>query len=543
MANTDKQGLRLLERMDALMSSLLFSARRGRPLYIFWVYLLAQLLIAPPVFLGAVFFISYITQVRLVEFVLPALLCVGGLILMAYFLYRRVSPDIRRFLAAQINREFPDRKLALAAWREAVTFPQRVVVPVIFASLITYLGLIAFMVPRFGLSLSLIGGIGAIIATVALSQVIYLFYLEWAMYPLIRATLAAGARPTLDDLRGPSRMRLRTKLMLVMVLIIILPVTVMGLFGYRNIVALGGNSTAALLLTGLVGLASVVIATALAMLMIRSISAPLQEMQRVMEAVGGGNREAIVLPLTTDELAELGLHFNRMLDELRRNEKLTAAFGRYVSPAVRDGILSGTITLGGERREVTILFSDIRDFTTWCEREPPETVIQTLNSYYENLIQALNKHGGTVTRYTGDGVLALFGAPLEDPDHALNAVRAVWEAHMLLEKFNDIRRTVQAFELRTGFGIHTGEVVVGSIGSEARAEYTPIGDGANVASRIEGLNKELGTSILISDDTYRRVAPWVEVGQRAEVMVKGRTRPVRVVEVVGLRSQPRQESE
>jgi len=535
MANNTIPSLQLLERLDARMNSLLLTHRRGQPLYIFWVYLLGQFMIAPPVFAGAVFFISYITQVRLREFILPAVVCVGGLIALAYVFYYRGSVTIRRFLAAQINREFPDRELALAAWREAVTFPQFVVVRVIITAVIAYSALIALMIPRFGFSLSLIGGIGAIIATVALSQVIYLFYLEWAMFPLTRMTLLAGARPDLDDLRGPNRINLRTKLMLVLVLIIILPVTVMGLFGYRNMVALGGNSTAALLLTGLVALISILIAVGLALLMIRSLSAPLQEMRRVMEDIGSGKRDAQVLPLTTDELAELGLHFNRMVEELRRNEKLTTAFGRYVSPAVRDGILRGTIALGGERREVTILFTDIRNFTTWCEREPPETVIQTLNSYYENLIQALLKHGGTVTRYTGDGVLALFGAPLDDPDHALHAVQAVWEAHTLLEKFNDIRRSVDAFELRTGFGIHTGDVVVGSIGSEARAEYTPIGDAANVASRIEGLNRELGTSILISDDTYQRVADYVEVGRRAEVTVKGRTQPVRVVEVVGLK--------
>jgi adenylate cyclase len=225
-----------------------------------------------------------------------------------------------------------------------------------------------------------------------------------------------------------------------------------------------------------------------------------------------------------------------MVEQLKQQEPLKAAFGRYVSEAVRDGILSGTIALGGERREVSILFTDIRGFTMWCEQTPPESVIQTINSYFENLIQAMTKYGGTVTRYTGDGVLALFGAPLDDPDHALHAVQAAWDAHNLLDKFNAIRRSVEAFELSTGFGIHSGSAVVGSIGCEARAEYTPIGDAANVASRIEGLNKELNTAILISDATYKRVADHVVAGKRAETSVKGREKLIEVIEVVGMRN-------
>jgi adenylate cyclase len=233
-------------------------------------------------------------------------------------------------------------------------------------------------------------------------------------------------------------------------------------------------------------------------------------------------------------LAELGTRFNLMTEEVSKQDRIKTAFGRYVSSAVRDGILSGDIQLGGERREITITFTDIRDFTAWCERTSPEEVIQTLNAYYETLVQVLIDYGGTVTRYTGDGVLVLFGAPLDDPDHARHAVEAALKAQELLDKFNQIRRIAGAFELHTGFGIHTGMAVVGSIGYEARAEYTPIGDPANVASRIEGLNRGLGTSILVSHATYERVADRVAIGTITETLVKGRTEPVQVYEVIGL---------
>jgi class 3 adenylate cyclase len=523
------------ERMPAI----LFAQWRGRPLYIFLAFLSAQLLIIPPVMWIAVQFTTVVTRVPEREFLLPISLGVGSLVVLAYLFWHHLSRGMRRFLASLLQDSPPVegdllQEEAMVAWHEAVVFPQRVIGRVIAAAVVVYFLVTALFVPRYGLSLALVGGVVATVATIALSQVLFLFYMEGAMQPIVRLTLAVGARPGPTDLHQV-RLQLRAKLLLLILLIVSAPVTAVGLFGYGQAVRLGGDPAAALRLTGLVALVASSIALALALLLVRSISTPLREIQRGIAEVSRGNLDTYIRPLTTDEISELGLHFNVMLARLRQMEGLKAAFGRYVSDAVRDGILGGQITLGGERREVTILFTDIRDFTTWCEQTPPESVIQTLNSYYENLIQALAKYGGTVTRYTGDGVLALFGAPLEDSDHALHAVQAAWEAHVLLEKFNAIRRTLGAFELRTGFGIHTGVAVVGSIGCEARAEYTPIGDPANVASRIEGLNRELGTAILISDEVYRRVADHVATGKRAETPVKGRSRPVQVVEVVGLR--------
>ena len=517
------------------VSTVVFSSWRGRPLYIYWVYLSAQILIAPPVFLLSILYLSFVTQVELDSFIAPVSVIIGGMVAGVLVFYIAFSSTIRRFLSVIINADLPDQELATATWTEAVTFPQRTITWVSGVSVIIYTLTVILFTPRFGFSVSLVGSIVGIIATVALSQVVYLFYLEWTMHPVARLALAAGAHPSVADIKG-LRLRLQTKLLLLIILIIVLPVTVMGLFGYTQVVGLGGDPDDSLGLTGLVALVSSSLAVMLVVLLVRSISRPIQDMQRVAEEVGQGNLNVSAQPLTTDELAELALRFNEMVEQLQQQEPLKAAFGRYVSEAVRDGILSGEIALGGERREVTILFTDIRDFTMWCEQTPPESVIQTLNSYYENLIQAMTKHGGTVTRYTGDGVLALFGAPLDDPDHALHAVLAAWEAHNLLLKFNSIRRSVEAFELNTGFGIHSGSAVVGSIGCDARAEYTPIGDAANVASRIEGLNRELGTSLLISDATYQQVAERIEVGKRAETSVKGREKPVQVVEVIGMRN-------
>jgi adenylate cyclase len=311
-------------------------------------------------------------------------------------------------------------------------------------------------------------------------------------------------------------------------------VMTLGLFSYSQTVQLGGDPTAGLLLTGVIALVASGIAVALALLLARSVLTPVQELERVVAAVAEGDLTARAFSCTGDELTDLGLHLNDMAKELEERDRMKTAFGKYVSTAVRDGILSGQISLGGERREVTIVFTDIRDFTTWCECTSPEEVIHTLNAYFDILVKAIAEHGGTVTRYTGDGLLALFGAPLDDPDHACHAVEAALEAQGYLDSLNEIRRAVGTFELRTGFGIHTGVAVIGSIGCETRAEYTPIGDPANVANRIEGLNKNLGTSILISSDTLERIVDRVVTGKTAETPVKGRVEPVRVYEVVGL---------
>ncbi|MBN1954468.1 MAG: adenylate/guanylate cyclase domain-containing protein [Anaerolineae bacterium] len=529
------------EFLGERVPSALFAQWRGRPLYIHVVFLLGQLLITfGPIFPILVFFNAFVTRL---EWTVVLMWGGGGLlvvVLVAAWLYLYYSRAIRRFLALMIAGELVEPPQATAAWLEAVLFPQRMVGWAALGIVVVFGLEIVFLIPHYGLQSTLQSGIVVLTGAIWFGMVIFLFYLEGAMRPIVRLALATGAEPVLDNL-GIARLRLGTKLQVLTLALIVVPTAIVGIFAYSQVVALGGDPGRVLLLTGLIVAIAGGAAVLQSFLLVRSVLAPMREIQRVIDEVARGNLDVSVRTMTTDELAELGLQFNRMVVKLHQNEALAAAFGRYVSPTVRDGILSGQIDLGGERREITILFTDIRDFTGWCERESPESVIQTLNVYYGFLVQTLIRHGGTVTRYTGDGVLALFGAPLDDPDHALHAVQAVWESYTLLEKFNDIRRTLGAFELRTGFGIHTGSAVVGSIGTDARAEYTPIGDPANVASRIEGLNKELSTSVLISEATYRRVVEHVLVGQRAEVTVKGRSRPVRVVELVGLKPTPRLE--
>ncbi|HET91635.1 MAG TPA: adenylate/guanylate cyclase domain-containing protein [Chloroflexi bacterium] len=513
----------------------LFWSWRGQPLYIIYIYLRGQLTLTLPIFLGAMLFGQIITPIVWYDLVGVVSLVVSFVTAMAYLFYHRYSPHIRAFLSTLIAGEPPDRELATKAWIEAVNYPARVVGWTMLVAILAYTtqALYFFLFTQFGLALILQGWIVSLSSTVAIALVFFVFYLERMMYPISSLALAAGARANLTDHRIV-HFRLRVKLLVLILPILIVPLVTLGLFGYSQIVRLGADPTNSLLLTGAITSFISVVGVTLALQLVRSVLVPVQELERVIEAVANGDLEARVQPYTSDELAVLGQHFNTMAKRLAEQEQLKTAFGRYVSGTVRDGILNGQISLGGERREITIVFTDIRDFTAWCERTSPEDIIQTLNAYYENLVQILMDHGGTVTRYTGDGVLVLFGAPLNDPYHALHAVEAALKAQEILNNFNAIRHTVNAFELRTGFGIHTGTAVVGSIGYEARAEYTPIGDPANVASRIEDLNRELGTSILISRATYERIAAHITIGKTAETHVKGRVKPVQVYEVLGL---------
>ena len=189
-----------------------------------------------------------------------------------------------------------------------------------------------------------------------------------------------------------------------------------------------------------------------------------------------------------------------------------------VSPAVAERLLETGIELGGEEREVTIMFTDIRNFTQMANASTPNKTLNFLNGYFEVVTQEIEAHGGVVDKYIGDSVMAIFGAPVYYPDHSSRAVSAALAIHKALRKFNRSRKV----DIRTGIGIHTGRVTMGNIGCSFRLNYTAIGDGVNLASRIEGLTKKFGVPILVSAATAR-AAPEFRFVEIDEVQVKGRS--------------------
>jgi adenylate cyclase len=236
---------------------------------------------------------------------------------------------------------------------------------------------------------------------------------------------------------------------------------------------------------------------------------------------------------TGDELEDLANGFNTMVDGLKERDKLRNTFGKYMTTAVMEHLLNGKVSLGGETLPVTILFTDIRSFTTISEKMDAQALVGLLNEYFTEMVGIVMQEDGVVDKYIGDAIMAVFGAPVPKPDDPANAVRAAVRMRHALRHLNERLKERGLAPLRTGIGIHTGEVVAGNIGSEARMEYTVIGDAVNLASRLESSTKELGVNILISEDTYQLVKDKVVARQVKEITVKGRAAPVMTYEVIG----------
>jgi adenylate cyclase len=223
--------------------------------------------------------------------------------------------------------------------------------------------------------------------------------------------------------------------------------------------------------------------------------------------------------------------------EGREKRKMKRLFGQYVSKDVYDQLVSNPALarLGGQRREMTVLFSDIRGFTSVSEKGAPEDIVQTLNEYFTRMVDIVFKHKGTLDKFVGDMVMALFGAPLDDADHAEHAVDAALEMIDELQTLNERWTAEGKSSLDIGIGINTGPMIAGNIGSEAIMSYTVIGDAVNLGSRLESLNKQYGTRIIVSDATRAALPDRYIFRPLGEVVVKGKTRAVAIFEVVGHR--------
>jgi adenylate cyclase len=270
---------------------------------------------------------------------------------------------------------------------------------------------------------------------------------------------------------------------------------------------------------------------------------------RVAGVMAGGLRELIAayrkladqvyvrVPVlrTRDEIELLATGFNQMVEGLMERDKLRTTFGKYMTESVLQHLLGGKVELGGETLKVTILFSDIRSFTTISEKMDAHALVALLNEYFTEMVGIIMRNGGVVDKYIGDAIMAVFGAPVPGPADAANAVRAAVEMRAALITLNQRLAARGMQELRTGIGIHTGEVVAGNIGSEQRMEYTVIGDPVNVAARLETNTKDLGVNVLISEATYLLTREIVETRPVKALTVKGRAEPVMTYEVLGTR--------
>jgi class 3 adenylate cyclase len=314
----------------------------------------------------------------------------------------------------------------------------------------------------------------------------------------------------------------------------LMPMVVLGASVYLKIMVWGVEISGALgeWIIGLVAISAIVSVAIIALLSTRvhrSMRALLGQMHRVQQ----GDLSGAWRPDSTDEFLDLGYGFNQMLAGLRDRETIKDTFGRFVSRAVAEAVLSGHLPLNGERREVSILFQDLRGFTSMAEQMDPAVLVEVLNQLFTEMVAAVEAEGGVVKQFLGDGVMALFGTPVAVTDHAVRAVRAAQGMARRLAGLNLRLKAQGRPTLQIGVGIHTGEVVTGKIGPDTRVEYGVVGDPVNVASRIEGLTKEMQTPILISEATAAQLGPEFLLGRSAALAVKGKAQPVRVVEVLG----------
>jgi adenylate cyclase len=239
----------------------------------------------------------------------------------------------------------------------------------------------------------------------------------------------------------------------------------------------------------------------------------------------GGYWIDFVLPVLAASVMGLGS------DALARR-RFRDSFARYLSRDVLARVLADAPSLRGEHREVSILFSDLRGFTTLSERMEPAQIAAHLNEYFDAMTAAIFAHRGMINDFVGDAVMAVFGAPVEDADHAWNAVQSAVAMDEALETLNRRWEAAGLLRLRMGIGVHTGSVFAGNVGGRDRIKYTVIGDPVNVASRVEGLNKELSTTILVTEQTLAAVGERIPVRDCGPMAVKGRVEKVRVFEVL-----------
>jgi adenylate cyclase len=253
-----------------------------------------------------------------------------------------------------------------------------------------------------------------------------------------------------------------------------------------------------------------------------AVSAPIIDLRDATRRVAAGDLTVRVPVVSTDETGELAAAFNAMVAGLGERERLHEAFGAFVDPALTERILTEGTDLRGEELEASVLFLDVRGFTEFAERADPQEVVACLNELYEAVVPVIRRHGGHANKFVGDGLLAVFGAPVRQADHAARAVAAA----------RDIDRLVRegiGGRLRVGLGVNSGRVVAGTIGGGGRRDFTVIGDPVNTAARVEAATRLTGDDVLITETTLRALGPHgIDFVERPSVPLKGKAATVRL---------------
>ena len=406
--------------------------------------------------------------------------------------------------------------LTIAAWRALVTLPIRYVrktrqLPFLFA----YLPYIGFVTWDLGLpwySFFIIAAAGT--AVIAYALIARYFAMEVVLRPVLEP-VAAQLPP--DFRIQPSGLSLRWRLLAVAPVInVITGIVVAGLSSHGRHVDLADLGWSWLIAIAV----SFTISFELVVLVARSLSSSIGDLQRATERVAAGDLQTRVPVVTTDETGRLAQSFNTMIEGLDEGERLRRAFGAYVDPGLAERVLAEGTDLAGEEREVSVLFLDVRDFTAFADGASPHEVVALLNDLWELAVPVLLRHGGHANKFIGDGLLGVFGAPEPLPDHAERAVAAAVQiAREVRDAFAD--------RISVGIGVNSGTVIAGTVGGGGRIEFTVIGDTVNIASRVEHATRETGDAVLITEATRALLgAGGHAMTERRGISLRGKRTPV-----------------
>jgi adenylate cyclase len=292
----------------------------------------------------------------------------------------------------------------------------------------------------------------------------------------------------------------------------------------------------AVALTALAGILGLVFAA----LVSAGVTRPVRRLLEGARAVEAGDLDGTLVATSQDEIGHLTTAFNQMVEQLRLKERLRETFGKYVDPRVVEGLIEGpALAAEGQRRVMTVMFCDVKGFTSTSEGMTPQGLVKVMNRYFSTMSAPIRQHQGIIDKYIGDAIMAYWGPPFADDAEqarlaslaALEMLQLVPQLQAELPELLGVRALPNTFDIR--IGIATGEVLVGSIGSELMMSYTVMGDTVNLASRLEGANKEYGSRILVSEATVARASAAIDVREIDRVVTLGQSHAQAVFEIMG----------
>lgn len=464
-------------------------------------------------------------------FLIALVLGVGLSIGATYLLHRRLTRNLRTWLGQ------PEDTVDLGAWHEALNYPVLFSVAVGMAAVAVSLivaGATALWAQSLSLGLHI--AVGGLLASLLDATFAWL-YTDYRMAEVLRAMAARNPLLPVSG-RGIVSLGLAVKMAIVIVGVSVVGAVVAGTLAYRGAeqaVASGDISGLALELL-VVTVAGLAVSLSGCLLVARHITGPVEELTTMLAELVPERYGMRALPRKSDEAGQLMVAVNQMLDGLEEREFIKNALSRYVTHEVTDAVLAGGLNLGGELLEVTVVMSDIRDFTPLTESLPPRKLVRLLNRYFTAMVEECTAQGGMVDKFIGDAIMVVFGAPVPRPaaDSALRAAKAALGMRRRLVTLNESLAAEGLPTVRIGIGIHSGEAIAGNIGSPQRLAYTVIGDSVNVCARIESTCKQLDQPILVSEVTRDLLGDRAVVSETYDIQLRGKSQSTRIMALLDL---------